>query len=191
MGDHCMFCPASGLNDCPAKADEANFNLRQLQKLDDGYIDGDDFEVLDKKCSDLPALKLNIEQALDIVEKLEAWTKDVRAFACKQLELEGDSIPGWKLVDKRATKHWVDEASAERYLKRKLKAKNAMKSVVITPAQALQVAKKLKIKVKLDDHIVSLSSGTTLARESDKRQAVLSSADTVNGLKLLDSLDDE
>ncbi len=189
IGSHCQFCPASGLNDCPAKANEDNFNIEQLRKLDADYVEGSTglVPILDKKCKDLPAL--NLEQALDIVAKLEKWTKDVRSFAAKQLEVNSTSVVGWKLVQKRAMKHWVDPEKAANYLKRKLKAKNAMVSTVLTPAAAVKKAKAMGVEVRLDDHISFYSSGTTLARTDDKREAVLPLSEIAGQLKLLDAVE--
>lgn len=188
-GDHCQFCPASGLGDCPAKVNEANYNLEQLQKLDNDYPAGNTFELLEKSDKKNPKKgdfrSLDLTEALELIDKLEPWIKDVRSFACKQLEL-GAEVDGWKLVQKRATKHWVNVARITNYLKRKLGAAHAMESKVISPAKAISTAKTLDVKLRLKDHIDASSSGTTLARESDKRPAVMSQADAAKQLRLLD-----
>ena len=79
-------------------------------------------------------------------------------------------VPGYKLVAKRATRQWVDEA----------KAKDALSSMgvepyrqeLLSPAQAEKVLKKSKLALP-DDLVVSVSSGSTIAPESDPRPAVL------------------
>lgn len=181
-GDHCQFCPASGLGDCPAKEQEAHHAIVQLQKLDDTYPVNNKFELLDDE-SKIPVL--NLSQALELITKLEPWSKDVRSFACRQLEL-GAEVDGWKLVPKRATKKWANTDRTLKYLKRKLGAKNAVVPKLLSPAQAVKMAKVLKIPLRIDNHIDKVSSGTTLAKASDPRIAVKSQKVLADTLKLLD-----
>jgi hypothetical protein len=102
----------------------------------------------------------------------------------EQLE-QGTALKGFKLVAKRATRKWNDVEAAEKELRKLVRstrgAHNLKASDILTPAKLLtppQVEKVMKAK-KLDfdrvgDYISSQSSGNTLARESDKRPAILS-----------------
>lgn len=186
-GDHCQFCPCAGLGDCPAKENENETNIEALKLLDSDYPNETSLKVLDKK-DNLHTLKLS--EALDIIEKLEPWIKQVRSFACKQLEV-GAEVEDWKLVIKRPTKKWDDPLRMEKYLKRKLGAANAMESKLISPAKAVKAAKVAGVKLRLKGAINTDSSGTTLVRASDPREAVLSDYALGEQLKLLGGEDEK
>ena len=79
-------------------------------------------------------------------------------------------VPGYKLVAKRSTRQWVDEAEALAKLGGTIPMYEPMK--VISPAAAEKVLKKSKLALP-DDLVVAVSSGSTLAPESDPRPAVL------------------
>jgi len=154
-GKYCKYCPAGDSGTCAQK------NGQALQAL---RIDAHP----DSLCN-----TITLETALNLVDELDGWAQKVRAFAHEQIEL-GVELNDWKLVKKRATRKWKDEDSVTKYLKRKLKAQNAIVEKVITPAQAEKVSKTMDIKLDLKNRIVAESSGTTLVRASDKRPAVLS-----------------
>lgn len=152
-GDWCKFCPATAI--CPEKTGAA-----QRAKL----LDPADLETL--------------RESLALAAELEVWCAAVRNTAHDQLE-KGADIKGWKLVLKRATRKWKDEAAALKKLARKLGGKkNVVTEKFITPAQAEKVAKAAGVDIdkELDALVVSQSSGTTLAPASDKRAAVIGGA---------------
>lgn len=172
-GSHCTFCPASAI--CPAKGDKARQALAligttALKSKDNGTL--------------IPVLDLS--QALSLAKELEPWIKDVRSYAYDQLESGGD-VPDWKLVDKKAKRRWIDPKGTAEYLKRKLTAKNAMKTEVISPAQAEKMAKKLGVTIRMKDRTVCTSSGTTLVPASDKREAVITQKAISETLKLIEN----
>ena len=104
-----------------------------------------------------------IAQHLANAEILENWIKDMRALAFQVLE-SGSAVPGYKLVAKRATRSWADESKAVELL-----GDAAFKKEIVSPAQAEKL-----LKTKLPPElVVSISSGSTLAEESDPRPAVL------------------
>lgn len=148
-GDHCKFCPGAAL--CPAKQAKVHEALR--------------IDVKDSKGPE------QVAKALDLAEQLDKWLHEVKAFAHAQDEA-GVHIPGWKRVAKRATRKWIDDSVAEKWLKRNLGAKIAMVSKPLTPAQAEKEAKKLKKDLDFSKYVTSQSPGTDLVRESDKRPAV-------------------
>jgi len=172
MGEWCTFCPAESY--CPKKTEKAMTALRMIPMLED-----------QKKNTDTGLQVLDLNEALVIAKQLEPWIKAVRSFAFEQLEA-GANVEGWKLVDKRPSKKWIDSAGTAEYLKRKFTAKNAMVSTVISPAQAEKMAKKLGVKVQLKNRIISTSSGTTIAPESDKREAIITTANVADALKQLE-----
>jgi hypothetical protein len=101
---------------------------------------------------------------------LEDWIKDLRALAHQMLD-SGASVPGYKLVAKRGTRQWVDEAKAAAAMV-KLNVDPWKLPEIISPAQAEKELKKSKLTLP-DDLVVSVSSGTTLASVDDPRPAVL------------------
>ena len=80
-------------------------------------------------------------------------------------------MPGYKLVPKRATRQWVNEDKAVAFLSSAgVEAWGEPKA--LSPAQAEKALKKAKIELPAD-LVVAVSTGNTLAPESDPRPAVL------------------
>jgi hypothetical protein len=110
-----------------------------------------------------------IGACLQRADDLESYIKDVRDLAYQILE-KGGKVPGYKLVPKRATRQWINDADAEKALKDL--GIDPMKSEVVSPAQAEKLLKKSKLTLP-DNLVKSVSSGNTIAPESDPRPAVL------------------
>jgi hypothetical protein len=96
---------------------------------------------------------------------LQGWINDLNALVEKKLKA-GDKIVGWKLVAKQSRRKWADEKKA-------IEALTALgvdpyKKDLLSPAQAEKKVKNLPA-----DLVVSVSSGDTLAPDSDPRPAVL------------------
>jgi len=122
------------------------------------------------------ALKdLSIEHMSDylkMADQLEGWIKEVRALAMQTLEA-GLPVPGYKLVPKRGMRQWVDENKALEAMRAMgVNAMELTEMTILSPAKAEKVLKKHKLALP-DDHVVSVSSGNTLASEDDPRPAVL------------------
>ncbi|MFZ9959850.1 MAG: DUF2800 domain-containing protein [Candidatus Limnocylindrus sp.] len=148
IGDHCRWCAAKPI--CP---------------LMTGAVD---------RAMQTQIKELDVTQLGDMLQRadvLEDWISDLRALALQVLE-SGNPVPGYKLVQKRATRQWKDEESAKQALLKHLSMTDVMETYLISPAQAEKKLKKLKLPLP-DDQIISVSSGTTLAPESDPRPAVL------------------
>jgi hypothetical protein len=156
-GDHCHWCPAAG-KPCPALAKLATDTAQREFRPDLSY----DPEELADTLAKLPVI--------------EKWCKSVREFAYEQKE-HGKPVPGWKLVEKRATRRWRDEAAAVQALlaygldEDQIYKPKALK----TPPQIEKVVGKAG-KDDIVDLWVAESSGHTLVPESDKRPAVKASA---------------
>jgi len=148
-GSHCRFCPASGT--CPEL-------LKQSTEL--AVKDFSDVERYDPK---------ELSKVLSKLPMLEAFVKSTREFAYAEA-VAGRSPPGWKLVDKRATRKWKDEDKAERTIIETfdLTTKDVYTYKIKSPPQIEKLIGKKDFKL-LDDHVVKESSGTTLAPESDNR----------------------
>jgi len=147
-GDHCRWCAAKPV--CPKMtgAVDRAVNL-QIKSLD-----------ADK-----------IGSYLANCDLLEQWITDLRALAHQMLEADVP-VPGWKLVNKRATRQWANEDIADDVLSKVIPKDELYVSKMISPAQAEKVLKKSGTKLP-DDLVVAVSSGSTLAREDDPRPAVV------------------
>jgi hypothetical protein len=149
VGDHCRWCVAKPT--CP---------------LMTGAVDRAVHAQLDV---------LNVEQIsgyLRQADMLEQWITDLRALAHRILEA-GKPLPGYKLVAKRATRQWVDDDVAlVAMLNEGIPEDELLTSKVISPAQAEKVLKKHGKQLPADQ-VVAVSTGSTLAPESDPRPAVL------------------
>lgn len=106
------------------------------------------------------------------VERVESWVKSVKEELYIQIS-RGVSIPGWKVVDKRATRKWQDEAKLVDALAPVLDESEVFSSKLNTPAQMEKALKKNKVDIDLSGFIIKTSTGTTLAQESDSREAVV------------------
>lgn len=141
-GDHCRWCPAKPV--CPILT---------------GAVD----RAVKAKLEALPADQIGYY--LEQVPMIEQFINDLKALAHTMIEA-GQPVPGWKLVNKRATRQWVDEERAFKFLH------NAdiepYESKFISPAAAEKLLKKAKIPFA-DGLVVAVSSGSTLAPASDPR----------------------
>lgn len=148
VGEHCRWCNAKPV--CPEMT---------------GAVD----RALDLQLASLDASKIGAY--LGNCDLLEQWITDLRALAHQMLEND-KPVPGWKLVNKRATRQWANEDTAGEVLSRVLLRDELYVPKMISPAQAEKVLKKLGQQLP-DDLVVAVSSGSTLAREDDPRPAVV------------------
>jgi hypothetical protein len=115
-----------------------------------------------------------IAEILDNADVIETWLKAVREYAKEVIEA-GDYIPGWKVQPKRGIRKWKDI----RMVKQRLESeglKNFLVEEVASPAQVEKLAKKQGLQLDLFELIDQTSSGTTLARETDKAVSATASA---------------
>ncbi len=114
-----------------------------------------------------------VAEYLGYADDMITWGNRIKDLAHQLLE-NGATIPGWKLVGKRPTRRWVDEEKTIKFMQRmKLPADERFEKKLISPAKAEKALKPLGIAEMPKDLVVSESSGTTLAPDSDKRPAVL------------------
>lgn len=150
VGDHCRWCAGKPL--CPKMTGAVDRALKfQLENLDS---DG-------------------VGKLLWQADLLEEWIKSLRELAFNMLEND-KPVTGYKLVAKRAVRQWTNEDDARTALKNLgLKVEDIYKPLeLISPAQAEKVLKKSKQELP-SEVVASVSSGSTLAPESDPRPAVL------------------
>jgi hypothetical protein len=96
---------------------------------------------------------------------LQGWIDSINELVQTKIE-KGYKIPGWKMVAKKGRRQWADEAKAAAALTEL--GIDPYKKELLSPAQAEK-----KVKNLPDELVVSVSSGDTLAPESDPRPAVL------------------
>jgi hypothetical protein len=114
---------------------------------------------------------VELAECLAMADRAYEWANEIYAVALRELE-NGAQVPGWKLVQKRATRKWTDEdAVVEICRKSKVKVDDMYNRKLKSPAQLEKSAKNVFAK-KLHKMVHSVSSGVTIAPESDKRPAI-------------------
>lgn len=151
-GDHCRWCAAKPV--CPVMT---------------GAVD----RAAKAKIELMPVDQ--IAHYLDQIPMLEAFLKELQQLAHGLIE-EGKAIPGWKLVNKRATRQWTDTDKAVAFMTQM--GVEPFEEKLLSPAAAEKVLKKTKQNLP-DDLVVAVSSGSTLAPESDPRPSVVSIGHTL------------
>ena len=145
VGSHCRFCPAKAI--CPQQTGAIDRLVRQrLEALSDA----------------------DLGRALELADMLESFSAAARALVQQKLEA-GLPVPGWKLVPKVARRKWTNESDAWAALV----AAGAPESELMEIKSVAQIEKVLKKhKIVLPAEVVtSVSSGDTIAPESDPRPA--------------------
>lgn len=165
-GSHCRFCPASAV--CPAQFEMA----QSLARIE--------FAAVEPAVPPAPST-LPVEILSDIGSKLpilEAWTKAVYAEIQGRLE-HGEVVPGWKLVDRKPVRKWIDEAQTVDWLQSQGYATEEIhKLTVKSPAQIealINGGKKTRRKDRAtvpEGFVEKVSSGYTLAPETDDRAEI-------------------
>jgi len=147
-GDHCRWCAAKPI--CPRM---------------NGAVE----RALKGKLLEMPAQQIAAQ--LRQADMIESYITDLRALAFEMLQ-NGVDVPGYKLVAKQARRQWVDKAKIEAWADVNGIEDAYEPAIIKSPAQLEKVLKKAKIEFPAD-MVVSVSSGDTLAAESDPRPAVL------------------
>lgn len=165
-GSWCRFCDAKMI--CNAVRDEVN----KIAQMEFAPVDLD--TKLAGKYTNMQPPSVNdmsAEQIASVLEKapmVKDWITEVENKALELLKA-GFPIPGYKCVAKRANRVWVNENEVvanfeplygdEIYTERKLKS----------PAQLEKVVGKDSVK----DLVTTADAGFTVAKETDKRPAVI------------------
>lgn len=157
-GEHCKFCRAKA--QCRARAAkylELDFGMPKPSLLSNEEIG----EVLEKAIA------------------LEAWVKDLKDYALTEV-LKGNDIPGWKAVEGRTTRIFVDQDKAFEHLKQNgIDESLLYERVPLTVAKLEKQLGKKEFKSLLENAgFVEKSPGKpALVPASDKRQAITPSAE--------------
>jgi hypothetical protein len=155
-GEHCRWCKIKG--NCRARADE---NMQLLAH---------EFKE--------PAL-LSLEEIgpiLTIAENLQAWAKDVQAWAFEQAA-HGETIPGWKLVEGRSVrKILADDVAIHRLWSKYGKEKFIKPDELYGITELEKRIGKKELNALIGDLIVKPPGKPALVVETDKRPPINSVA---------------
>jgi hypothetical protein len=146
-GEHCRFCPAAGL--CPKLHEQALISAK---------------ETFSHK---LPYDPVKLSETLTRLDMVEAWAKGVREFAYQEA-VRGRVPPGFKLVEKRATRQWRSDVDAVIHLKTTLGLldHDIFERKLKSPAQVEKFLNK-EGKKQLAEWVFAESSGLKLTPISD------------------------
>jgi hypothetical protein len=134
----------------------------------------DTIEDIDGQADKVPMS--HIKKILDNEELIINFIKAIKDVALEKLQY-GEEIEGYKLVRSRKHKAWINNSEAEVELG-KLLGDEAFKKSLITPTQAMKIAKKKGVDI---DDLWSVPEGDIiLAPLSDKRETVGSICEQFN-----------
>ena len=147
IGEHCLFCPAKA--QCPSQRAAAEEILGDLEK-----------PLVFVKPEELKIE--TISKVLGAKKKIEKWLEEIEKYAFAKAS-GGETIPGFKLVNKRTYLAW--DAEAEQHFSEK-----CFKKTLMTP---LQIKQRFPEYSELVDELSSRpQGGVTLVPIEDKRQPV-------------------
>jgi hypothetical protein len=153
-GEHCKFCRAKA--QCRARAEQ--------------YTALDDFKQLK------PPLISNEEvgEILIKAENLDAWVKALKEYALAEV-LKGKEIAGWKAVEGRGSRTFVDQDAAFKWLiEHNVDEAMLYERTPLTVAKIEKVLAKQEFRSLLEEpgHVVKSTGKPTLAPIGDKRKSV-------------------
>lgn len=147
-GEWCKWCPAEAT--CPTRK-------RSIMSA----------RLLDPKSHN------SLNAAAGVVLEVEQWVKAVKEELYLHM-MNGLPIDGWKIINKRATRKWLDEETAQQALKDAgIAPSDMMVSKMLTAPAMEKFLKKNKVEFDLEEFIEKVSPGTTLAPESHTSEAVV------------------
>ncbi len=149
-GEHCRFCRARAL--CRASADHY-LSLEEFHKMKPPLIS-----------------KEEVGEILIRAQELSAWVKSLEKFALNEC-LQGNEVKGWKVVEGRAVRQFVNQEEAFKVL-----IDNGFEEALLyerkplTLAETEELVGKAKFKELLSAYIQTPPGKPTLALSEDKRE---------------------
>lgn len=104
---------------------------------------------------------------------IEAWLEAVEKFATEKIA-SGGGFPGFKLVEGRSIRKWIDEDVAAERLQCLIGERATWTRKLISPSQAEKILGK-KQKAEIEDLAFKPNGAPTIAPESDPRPSVMAS----------------
>ncbi len=135
--------------------------------------------------NEFPDELLSDDEILDVVEnfsidRLSAFMKKIPFInniiknvkqKATEVALGGEKLEGFKLVEGKTNRVWIDEEEIEAFLKKsRVKLKDFQVVKIKSPAQLEKIK---KLKGKLDDYITKPTGGPTLVPVSDRRKELV------------------
>ena len=162
-GDWCQFCPVAAADACPLLKEERKTLARRIFK-------------------DISIQEVNLEELAQNMRWIPVFQKQFEMMKelAYQLATKGQAIPGYKLVDKRPSRDWVDkdEAAIQIYEEFGIKI-NKLEETFMSPSQVELLPKSARgdaTKKEVVDRVAKLvsktSSGLALVPEYDDRETV-------------------
>lgn len=158
-GPWCKFCKAAGA--CPANRKRVN----QLAR--NAFADNQEKAIRNYKPEEYMAI-------LDEAEMIAAHIEGIRAHVKREMEKGRLRKRGWKLVDKRKTYKWTNFDAVKRAaVKLGVPTKLLFNQKEKTPLQVKKALEGEGVELDFENCYSHSSSGTTLARQDDKREEVI------------------
>ena len=137
-----------------------------------------DFDELDNVKPDT-LTERELKVVMDNAKLIKSWLDAVESHIFDKLN-NGKAFDGYKLVEGRSSRAWINEEETAKVLSEKLSADEMYKHTLISPAQA---EKLLKTQKSILDGLVIKSEGKpTLVPSCDKRPSL-------NNTNMFDVLD--
>jgi hypothetical protein len=164
-GEHCRFCPHAG-------------KCRELTRTCTEYVETHSLRVA------LPVLAPHeVAEVLRMEPLITLWLKRVKDQALTTL-LEGGEVPGFKCVEGRSSRGWVDELRvAERLRAAEYSTEEFTKTELLSPAAMEKAIGKRKVAELLTDHIDRSPGAPTVVPETDKRPVYDRVAEAIKDFK--------
>ena len=152
-GEHCRFCPHAGR--CPELAKSCS----KVVQLAGGPVA-------------VPTLApWQVADILAAESRISAWLKAVKDRALTDM-LDGEEIPGYKVVAGRSTRTWADDLEVAALLNTAGYAREDYTvTEVLSPSKMEKALGKKKVAELLSGQILTSAGSPTVAPASDKRQA--------------------
>lgn len=150
-GEHCRFCPHAGR--CPGLARSCALIVDTV----DGPVE-------------VPSLApWQVADILAAESRVTAWLKAVKERALSGM-LNGEEIPGYKVVAGRSSRSWVDDLEVAALLARAGYAHDEYtKTEVLSPYLMEKALGKKKVAELLSGQVLTVAGSPTVAPASDKR----------------------
>ena len=153
-GPHCRFCPHAGA--CAALAEDCMTLV--------------DVPGTHSKAGIRSLAPWQVADILMNEPMISAWLKAVKERALSQL-LDGEEIPGFKVVSGRSTRTWADDLEVCQLLAAAGFAREEYtKTETLSPAAMEKAIGKKKVAELLSGQILTNPGAPTVAPESDKRK---------------------
>lgn len=149
---------------CRAKA-----SCQSLSDMTEAVILSE-FDDLDNMAKANTLSDAQMRVALEAKPLIESWLSAIESLVKGRLS-DGGTFGGYKLVEGRSNRRWVNERDAETKLVELLDDKAFAPRKIISPAQAEKALGKKRAS-DVADLIVKPSGAPTLARETDPRPAL-------------------